>query len=778
MADNPLRVYGFSIQVQNQDGVTKVKQFRRAVSNVDDTVEMLNSTLGDNVKVTAQVTQSEKEAVAQARMLTTQYEKQRRKTRQVVEQYTRLNQTIEQYGNDAETVNAITRLGSNATEEQKREVAELVAEYQRLRNAGDANRTSFRNLRGVTQNLSWQLQDVVVQAQMGTNWFTIISQQGSQAAASFGAWGAAVGAAVAIVGAGIPVLINYFDDTTSSTQDLEEATKSLNEVLDTSGYTVTGVADRLYELYKVDSQLARLKMVGALRSAQSALQDYNEEIKETVGDTLSEVRRMQATLNSSFDVDSLLPQNRFAYQNYLERTEEQLNSQAESLGVNRDQLNQLASAYDSFISSGDVSELTQQFFELSKNTSNLTPEFSKLVSRYAELAAKSELTKSQMKELNAVLSGGKSITESHGGAVESLTERYQRLRRQLTMTDRQIAIDNFLRLEAANLSKEESETTLVALKAYLDEKDAIESRNNAIKEARELDEDRIKQREELLKPIQSGIDTSLDAGPVETENEKFKKNMDTLRNLVRDTKQYEYSERARLNRLIEEEETRHQEALLKAKVQQASNAMTAINGMANMMQTTVDLVVDGTEQVKNATAEMSDSQKAMFLIMQTVSAATAIVNGISMGMKLADSAALYDWTGISSMSWIATGAAIGAAQAGAIMGTTIAGAFDEGGNIPANQMGIVSEYGDELVNGVLVKGPARVTSREDTAKMMNGGGGGMTINQTLNISGSGDQALASATKRAAREGAQMAYNQISTELKNGRGVTNLIKQRV
>ena len=39
----------------------------------------------------------------------------------------------------------------------------------------------------------------------------------------------------------------------------------------------------------------------------------------------------------------------------------------------------------------------------------------------------------------------------------------------------------------------------------------------------------------------------------------------------------------------------------------------------------------------------------------------------------------------------------------------------------------MSEYGDELVNGVLVEGPARVTSREETAAMMNNGGGSVSI---------------------------------------------------
>ena len=71
--------------------------------------------------------------------------------------------------------------------------------------------------------------------------------------------------------------------------------------------------------------------------------------------------------------------------------------------------------------------------------------------------------------------------------------------------------------------------------------------------------------------------------------------------------------------------------------------------------------------------------------------------------------------------------AAGYANAGIIAGTAIVGAYDKGGNIPSNKLGIVSEYGDELVNGVLVKGPARVTGREDTEKLLQSSGGGSPI---------------------------------------------------
>lgn len=58
------------------------------------------------------------------------------------------------------------------------------------------------------------------------------------------------------------------------------------------------------------------------------------------------------------------------------------------------------------------------------------------------------------------------------------------------------------------------------------------------------------------------------------------------------------------------------------------------------------------------------------------------------------------------------------------LGDMFAGLFDGGGTIPGGKFGVVGERGPEIVSG-----PARVTSRADTAKMMGGGqvGGTATI---------------------------------------------------
>lgn len=58
-------------------------------------------------------------------------------------------------------------------------------------------------------------------------------------------------------------------------------------------------------------------------------------------------------------------------------------------------------------------------------------------------------------------------------------------------------------------------------------------------------------------------------------------------------------------------------------------------------------------------------------------------------------------------------AAVGATQIAAISQQRFSGAYDDGGRIPAGQFGIVGERGMEFVEG-----PAQVTSRRDTARML------------------------------------------------------------
>jgi len=145
-----------------------------------------------------------------------------------------------------------------------------------------------------------------------------------------------------------------------------------------------------------------------------------------------------------------------------------------------------------------------------------------------------------------------------------------------------------------------------------------------------------------------------------------------------------------------------------------------------------DVARDQIESVAAAQQEFRDTAKDSFVGL--VSGATSFRDALSqIGLKLAELSAskLFDMTFPTS----------GGTSGGGLFGSLFAGFFDSGGHIPGGQFGIVGERGPEIVTG-----PAHVTSRADTAKMMQGGGRhevvvalavpeGVTVEETRQIAG-------------------------------------------
>lgn len=88
--------------------------------------------------------------------------------------------------------------------------------------SADVAKGSFKAMRGATSQLSFQLQDVAVQAQMGTNAFTILAQQGPQIASIFGPGGAVLGAIIGVGAALSGVLFTAMKDVEVATGDLND----------------------------------------------------------------------------------------------------------------------------------------------------------------------------------------------------------------------------------------------------------------------------------------------------------------------------------------------------------------------------------------------------------------------------------------------------------------------------------------------------------------------------------------------------------------------------
>ncbi len=117
-----------------------------------------------------------------------------------------------------------------------------------------------------------------------------------------------------------------------------------------------------------------------------------------------------------------------------------------------------------------------------------------------------------------------------------------------------------------------------------------------------------------------------------------------------------------------------------------------------------------TDAAKNWGGANSAVYKEMFAAQKAFGIASA---GVNMAIAISN-ASRQEWP--ANLPLMIEAAADGAKILAMISSSNYAGAHDLGGDIPAGSFGLVGERGPELVNG-----PAHVTSRADTARMLAGG---------------------------------------------------------
>lgn len=135
------------------------------------------------------------------------------------------------------------------------------------------------------------------------------------------------------------------------------------------------------------------------------------------------------------------------------------------------------------------------------------------------------------------------------------------------------------------------------------------------------------------------------------------------------------------------------------------------------------------ELAKSYGGEQSKAFKAMFAVQKAFTIASAALDI----QKTISDAMAKGWP--QNIPLIAQAIGQGARILSTIRGLNYSGAYDSGGWIPAGSIGTVAERGDEIVNGQLVRGPAKVVSRKDTQAMLAGGGGDTYVSITVNMQG-------------------------------------------
>lgn len=692
-----LRSTTFQLEFKGQDGITGVRQFTKAVTDADAVVDKLSETLGDNVDVTVKNISSKAELTAEAKRLVNQMEKTNTRVAEMTRLYDLQISSIGKTANEMEVLNAVYRLGANATQEQKNQVTNLVQNYQRMRNETDQTQGSFRNLRGVSQQLGWQIQDVAVQAQMGTSAFVIIGQQGSQLAAAFGPTGALVGAFIAVASAIGGTLIgslrsagNEIDSFKTKVQDLEKYQRLVakKEVSD--------------ELAKINKRIAEfgdnVEKTGVVGTGWnktiSWTTDGINKQKAAYEGLLSEQKKLKdrlAELNGAPSKDTV--KNFTSMTDGIKKNIIALRDGEKQAALYNAQQEIMRNAKENKLSDDVVKQQIADVTALINEEYRLKD--AKDASKKSEQAAKKDRSAEQA-VLKAQESEFDSLRKSMEKGTNTIKEEYSRRK---AIIDRHVATVGSVDAEAAQAYGVLEEWKTEKLK------------------------DEYNKRETVRKSIENAQKTQAKKeDPTGSENALFEQNLKTLRDQKAQSGQLELAERQRIDSLMEAEVTRHTQRLneisntqLIATLENYATFTGSLGGVFKQMQSMAE--------------EGSKEAAALFYINQAIALADTIVNTELAATKAMGQLGVF---GIPASTLIR---ATGYASAGIIAGQTIVGAYDNGGVIPAGSTGIVSEYGDELVNGQLIKGPARVTSREDTAKLMNNGGTSLKVVVDNKISG-------------------------------------------
>lgn len=136
---------------------------------------------------------------------------------------------------------------------------------------------------------------------------------------------------------------------------------------------------------------------------------------------------------------------------------------------------------------------------------------------------------------------------------------------------------------------------------------------------------------------------------------------------------------------------------------QTQHTLDQLQSASEMFGGLADLAKEyGGEQSK-AYRTLFAASKAFSLVQAFISMQTGISKALELGFP-------------ANIAEIAKTISIGTSAIASIRGSNYSGAYDKGGSIPAGKIGLVGEYGPEIVHG-----PASVTSRRDTAELLKGG---------------------------------------------------------
>lgn len=821
------RTIKYTVQIDSTDTGKQIGSFKTSLMSLNRSTEVSKDSME---KLANQFTQAGQKAtvlvndidevksaaVASHRQML----KNEKQLKALSREYSHLSQKTGQNADRQEKMNALFRLGENATLTQKKQLLSVVKAHQEHRKAMDKSQGSMRSLRGQAQNFGYQIQDVAVQAQMGTDSLIILGQQGSQIAAGFGATGAMIGAGIAIGAAALGVLLKTMGSTSATAKELkkdfDELTASIVELNKEGGTTdlgkainadiaseslkkaeknlkaLTGRLDRARALadapllvvgvggrtteYEKTIELKQ-KEAAAIRIVEQAIADENENIKAYIAIMSGATDESEKSNKDINDKIRLIAAQIRLYGQSADAIERE---KLATSGGNGEALATLKILEDALQAKKDKTKADELAAQKAKDEAD---QLEALAKRNADTNAR---------ELKALQTKTALMGKSRSEQLEYM--------KQLKMTEfinRNATKEEMIALRV-DYNKQISMAKTIELEAKKNKELGEAAKSLAKKTKAEQDAadvlDDIERKRQSKMAVGAKYDPNIKLKLLQEqymkEREMFADNQTALANI----EDHYTNERMKITGSFWEQYAAHSKDALGDMNKLAADSLENFStGFGDAIGNSIAYAEDLGDAFSNMFKGMlanTISYFAQLALQQTLAAifkqetdsmaaasyaqSQSFINQASVfeaGLNAFKSTAAIPVVGAGLAPEAAT-AAIAYTQPLATAANTLnfAGAMDKGGNIPSGSSAIVSEYGDELVGGTMIYNGSQnslgVTGREDTAKKMSG-----NTTQTFNVNSYGNaspEAIARAVARTLKKPNKKTDNNVYDSMNRGR----------
>ena len=589
--------------------------------------------------------------------------------------------------------------------------------------------SGFKAMKGSTQQVSYQLQDIAVQSQMGTDAFIILGQQGPQLASIFGPGGAVLGVMIAFGAMIGGTLVRAFDDANVGADELEETLDRLSETTKRAENSTFELTKRIIELARANETAARVSMYANIADGTVVIQEQRQAIIDLANESLDfagfslSVRDLGRELDDLKDKDRTLEDllSGTSWQGRTKMFADAIRDIGKEFQFTENQAFRYLEALGQLDKSDAASfdNLEKVIEQLGDETQVADREFRKF--RQDLLDLKSPLDDSTErvalfnKSLDLLAEGGaealKPLMEGYIDAEKTLAQLDQeRIARLLDADQKESAInraknDKLVKQTADRISK--TEKMEAARFQQLLDQDIAEAANNKKREDSKFAAAQDAAQRELQQIAVQGLGrlAAIDANAqIEIARKRAQRDQD----LIGDAEFYAVE--AELLRQAEAEKTAitQREEQRRAYIREATQQMVLARASAVAGQLTSVLT--------DAFGEQSAAAKAAFLLQKGLAMAQIIVS-TEVAAKAAGAQAAMLGGLPAFLASEAAVRAMGAISLGIVAGQTIAGLQGRalGGQVRGGESYLVGERGPELLT---MGGSGRISSNDQLKAAM------------------------------------------------------------